>query len=79
VVGSWRYLGSALGFGFGVVWMTAGLGAAIVSLLFAGIGYGVVLATERAQSGAPTGRRASETAPEPRPGATDVEYGWSRG
>jgi hypothetical protein len=79
VVGSLRYLGSALGFGFGVVWMTAGLGAAIVSLLFAGIGYGVVFATERAQSNAPAARRANETASEPRPRATDVEYGWSRG
>jgi hypothetical protein len=60
VVSSWRYLGSLVGFGFGVVWMTAGLGSAIVALLFAGLGYGVVFVAERAQSNAGTGRRPNE-------------------
>ena len=44
-----RYFGSAVGFGFGVLWMTQGLGAAILCLLLAGLGYGVVLAAERAR------------------------------
>jgi hypothetical protein len=38
-----------VGFGFGVLWMTQGLGAAILCLLLAGFGYGVVLAAERAR------------------------------
>ena len=44
-----RYFGCAVGFGFGVLWMTHGLGAAILCLLLAGFGYGVVLASERAR------------------------------
>ena len=44
-----RYFGCAVGFGFGVLWMTQGLGAAILCLLLAGFGYGVVLAAERAR------------------------------
>jgi hypothetical protein len=61
VVSSWRYLGSVVGFGFGVVWMTAGLGSAIVSLLFAGLGYGVVFVAQRAQSNAGTGQWSRKT------------------
>lgn len=58
---SWsRCLGGAVGFGFGVMWMSVGLGAAIVSLLLAGLGYGAVLAAERAQVSAAT-RRANGT------------------
>ena len=41
-----RYFGCAVGFGFGVLWMTQGLGAAILCLLLAGLGYGVVLAAD---------------------------------
>lgn len=61
MVGSSRYLGSAVGFGFGVVWMTAGLGAAIVALFLGALGYGVVFVAERAQANAATRRPASET------------------
>lgn len=61
MVSSWRYLGSVVGFGFGVVWMTAGLGSAIVSLLFAGLGYGVVFVAQRAQANAGTAQRPKKT------------------
>lgn len=47
---SWRYAGCAAGFGFGVVWMTVGLGSAIVCLLLAGLGYGAVFVAERARA-----------------------------
>jgi hypothetical protein len=50
-VGSWlRYLGSAVGFGFGVVWMAVGFGSAIVCLLMAALGYGAVFVAERARA-----------------------------
>ena len=35
---------------FGVLWMTVGLGPAILCLLLAGLGYGAVLAAERAHA-----------------------------
>lgn len=57
---SLRYLGCAVGFGFGVVWMTVGLGSAIACLLFAGLGYGAVFMAERAQANARTSKEASE-------------------
>jgi hypothetical protein len=47
---SLRYFGCVAGFGFGVLWMTEGLGAAILCLLLAGLGYGVVLVAERARA-----------------------------
>lgn len=47
MVSSWRYLGTAVGFGFGVMWMTVGIGSAILTLLCAALGYGVVLVAER--------------------------------
>ncbi len=40
---SLRYFGCVVGFGFGVLWMTEGLGAAILCLLLAGLGYGAIL------------------------------------
>lgn len=49
-----RYLGSAAGFAFGVVWMTVGLGSAIVCLLLAALGYCAVFVRERAQANANT-------------------------
>lgn len=81
---SWsRYLGGAVGFGFGVVWMTAGLGAAIVALLLGALGYGAVVVAERARAGATTRglltldhRRDHEAPGDDPPGASDVEYGW---
>lgn len=43
---SWRYAGCAIGFGLGVVWMTVGLGSAILVLLCTALGYGVVFIAE---------------------------------
>ena len=57
---SLRYFGCAVGFGFGVVWMTEGLGAAILCLLLAGLGYGAVFVTGRAQAEGITRRRTNE-------------------
>ena len=47
---SLRYFGCVVGFGFGVLWMTEGLGAAILCLLLGGLGYGVVFVAERARA-----------------------------
>jgi hypothetical protein len=47
---SMRYFGCAAGFGFGVLWMSLGLGSAIVCLLLAALGYGVVFVAERARA-----------------------------
>jgi len=44
---SLRLFGCAVGFAFGVVFMTVGLGSAIVCLLLAALGYGAVLLVER--------------------------------
>jgi len=46
---SLRYFACTVGFGFGVLWMTVGLGPAILCLLLAGLGYGVVFVAERAR------------------------------
>lgn len=51
-----RYFGCAVGFGFGILWMTEGLGAATLCLLLAGLGYGAVLAAERARENPSTFR-----------------------
>ena len=87
-MGNWlRYFGCAVGFAFGAVWMTAGLGSAIVCLLLAALGYGVVFTTERAlaetsKRRSPTFGRDHERESEPRPGdasaslADEAEYGW---
>jgi hypothetical protein len=50
VDGSLRYFGCAVGFAFGVLWMTEGLGAAILCVLLAGLGYGAVFVAERARA-----------------------------
>ncbi len=55
-----RYVGGAVGFGFGAMWMTVGIGAAIACLLLAALGYGVVLVAERAQANANLQRRPDE-------------------
>jgi hypothetical protein len=47
-----RYFGFAVGFAFAVVWMTVGLGSAIVCGLLAGLGYGAVIVAERARANA---------------------------
>ena len=58
---SLRYFGCVVGFGFGVLWMTEGLGAAILCLLLAGLGYGVVLVAERARENPSTFRLPART------------------
>jgi hypothetical protein len=45
-----RYVGCAVGLGFGLLWMTVGLGAAIVCALLAALGYGAVFVAERARA-----------------------------
>jgi uncharacterized membrane protein len=89
---SFRYLGGAVGFSFGVVWMTVGLGSAIVCVLLAALGFGAVLATERARAN-PRGRRWADAGGRPlpldrfeargeltddatTPLAAEAEYGW---
>ena len=47
---SLRYFGCVVGFGFGVLWMTEGLGAAILCLLLAGLAYGAVLVLEHSRA-----------------------------
>ena len=64
---SLRYFACGLGFGFGVLWMTEGLGAAILCVLLAGLGYGAVFVAERARANPGTLRVPSwtpETEPE---------------
>jgi hypothetical protein len=56
-----RYFGCALGFGFGVLWMTEGLGAAILCVLLAGLGYGAVFVGERTRANPSTVRIPSWT------------------
>jgi NAD(P)-dependent dehydrogenase (short-subunit alcohol dehydrogenase family) len=60
-VDSWmRYIGGAVGFGFGAMWMTVGIGAAIACLLLAALGFGVVLVAERAQANAANASHPAE-------------------
>ena len=60
---SLRFFGCAVGFGFGVLWMTEGLGAAILCLLLAALGYGAVFVAERARAN-PSAFRLSIQTPE---------------
>jgi hypothetical protein len=57
VSSSMRYVGCVAGFGFGLVWMTVGLGSAIVCGLLAALGYGAVYVAERARANASTTRK----------------------
>jgi hypothetical protein len=61
---SMRYFGCVAGFAFGVLWMTEGLGAAILCGLLAGLGYGAVFVAERARANPETFRLPNRT-PEP--------------
>lgn len=61
MISSARYLGTAVGFGFGVIWMTVGVGSAILVLLCAALGYGVVYVAERERAGLNRRRSSSET------------------
>lgn len=56
-----RYFGFAVGFAFAVVWMTVGLGSAIVCGLVAGLGYGIVLVSERARADSATKHKPAES------------------
>jgi hypothetical protein len=56
-----RYFGFAVGFAFAVVWMTVGLGSAIVCGLVAGLGYGAVIVAERARANEMTTRRPADS------------------
>lgn len=58
---SLRYFGCVAGFGFGVLWMTEGLGAAILCLMLAALGYGAVLVAERARANPGSFRLPSRT------------------
>jgi len=58
---SLRYFGCVAGFGFGVLWMTEGLGAAILCLMLAALGYGAVLVAEHARANPSTFRLPSRT------------------
>jgi hypothetical protein len=68
MVNSLRYAGCALGFALGVVWMTVGLGSAILVLLCTALGYGVAFVAEHERTDLsklrPT-RQASSPADEP--------------
>jgi uncharacterized membrane protein len=61
---SWRYAGCAVGFGLGVVWMTVGLGSAILVLLCTALGYGVAFVAEHERADLSKLRRARQ-APSP--------------
>ncbi|HJU36683.1 MAG TPA: hypothetical protein VJ716_04615 [Gaiellaceae bacterium] len=50
-----------MGFAFGAMWMTVGLGSAILCLLLAGLGYGAVFVAARAQTEGISRRRWSHT------------------
>ena len=58
---SLRYFGCVAGFGFGVLWMTEGLGAAILCLLLGALGYGAVFVAERARANPGTFRLPART------------------
>jgi hypothetical protein len=68
---SLRYFGCLAGFGFGVLWMTEGIGAAILCLLLAGLGYGAVLVADRTRANPSTFRLSTRT-PEAEAEADDL-------
>jgi hypothetical protein len=49
-VSGFRYFGGAVAFGFAAMWIMASLRAALVCLLSAVIGYGMVIVAERARA-----------------------------
>ena len=58
---SLRLFWCVVGFAFGVLWMTKGLGAAILCLVLAALGYGAVFVAERAKANPGTLRFPSRT------------------
>lgn len=80
VSNSLRYVGGAVGFAFGAVWMTAGIGPAIACLLLAGLGYGAVFVAERARADTQTREAYDEPSEDASsPLAAEAEYGWPLG
>ena len=61
---SLRLFGCVVGFAFGVLWMTEGLGAAILCLVLAALGYGVVFVADRARANPGAIRLPRRTPPE---------------
>lgn len=58
---TWRYLGCAVGFGFGAVWMTLGLGPAILVFLCTALGYGAAFVAEHDRASWSRLRPSSQT------------------
>lgn len=95
MVSTWRYLGCAVGFGFGVVWMTEGVGAAILTLLCAALGYAVVFVAEHERASVRRLRTPARTLEEDEPSLlldeleltgdetepvlAEAQYGWPSG
>jgi hypothetical protein len=51
-VGAKRYIGGTIGFAFAAVWVTAGIGSALICIAAAGLGYAVVRLSEQGSLGA---------------------------
>lgn len=75
---SLRYFGCTVGFAFGVMWMTVGLGSAILCLLLAGLGYGAVFVAARAQTEGITRRRPNAAPATDDLGLDDLELDYER-
>jgi hypothetical protein len=56
-----RYVGSGAGFAFGLIWMTVGLGSAIVCALLSAFGYAAVYVAERARADAATRHKPADS------------------
>lgn len=67
-----RYFGCVAGFGFGVLWITEGIGAAILCLMLAALGYAAVLVAERARANPSSFRLPSRTPAEAEADAEDL-------
>ena len=87
---SMRYFGCLVGFAFGVLWMTIGLGSAIVCALLAAFGYGAVFVAERGRANASAKQTPADALALSLDGfefdddattalAAEVEYGWPTG
>ena len=87
---SMRYFGCSVGFAFGVLWMTIGLGSAIVCALLGALGYGAVFVAERARANASAKQTPADALAFSLDGfeldddsttalAAEVEYGWPTG
>jgi hypothetical protein len=61
--GTWRYLGCAVGFGFGVVWMTLGIGPAILVFLCTALGCGAAFIAEQERAGLSKLRPSTQAPP----------------